>query len=233
MNANEAMSDEPISADDAYRGTGSNEELWPILASHGAVNDPSDVRDSYLATVLINWRNAACKDVADRYHREREHTASAELELTRQREVNRDVARQCIGHMERATNAEHDLAEANTSLEQAHTDNGKLKAFIAELADTPKQWRLVGPDGGWQVFPREAIEGGAPWPGGWRIEARDVSYGKWVTSDVRRPSYCPWCGTSIQLDVEGFVPPHENPNYCDECPGTSRRPSERVANDGQ
>lgn len=63
---------EPIGANEAYAGTGSNEELWPILASHGAVTDPSDMRDSYLATVLINWRNAACKDLADRYNKLRE-----------------------------------------------------------------------------------------------------------------------------------------------------------------
>lgn len=64
----------PIGADEAYAGAGSNEELWPILASHGVVTDPSDVRDSYLATVLINWRNAACKDLADQYNEQRKRT---------------------------------------------------------------------------------------------------------------------------------------------------------------
>lgn len=77
---------EPISANDAYQGTGSNEELWPILASHGAVSDPSDVRDSYLATVLINWRNAACKDVADQYHEQRDCAEKAKAELAQVRE---------------------------------------------------------------------------------------------------------------------------------------------------
>lgn len=73
--------DEPISAEAAYNGNGSNEELWPILASHGAVTDPSDMRDSYLATVLINWRNAACKDVADRYQEAKSRAEESEAEL--------------------------------------------------------------------------------------------------------------------------------------------------------
>jgi len=108
----------PISASDAYAGTGSNEELWPILASHGAVTDPNDIRDSYLATVPINWRNAACKDVADRYQDAKTRAEEAEADVERLR-----------AHLEVSFGASEALCENANNLDS------KVRRLRAQLAE--------------------------------------------------------------------------------------------------
>lgn len=72
-----------------------------------------------------------------------------------------------------------ELKQLRACHDTLHDDDKKLRAFIVELTNTPAQWRLVAPDGARQIFPREAVIGGAPWPQGWRTETRFVSYGAW------------------------------------------------------
>ena len=87
----------------------------------------------------------------------------------------------------RAEKAEAEMArlrDVEAVAEQTHADNAKLRDFIAELADGKTQLRLIAPSGHRQVLPRDAIEGGSPWPDGWSIEMRDVTHGEWRSADA-------------------------------------------------
>lgn len=79
----------------------------------------------------------------------------------------------------RAEQAEAEVGRLRECHDQLHAEDKQLRNFIAELTDTPAQWRLIAPSGHRQAFPREAIQAGAPWPDGWRMQTRDLTYGEW------------------------------------------------------
>lgn len=69
-------------------------------------------------------------------------------------------------------------------------------------------------------------------PCGCRREERPVYVGDWRPAPHRpwvgacaAQGNCPWCGTLQKLGADGLVLPHDHPTYCDECPGSTRRPS--------
>jgi hypothetical protein len=62
----------------------------------------------------------------------------------------------------------------------------------------------------------------------WRqlAEAADAAQDGLDATETGGEGNCPWCGTRQRLDADGMVSSHEHPTYCNECPGTTRRPSD-------